>query len=429
MLKKRLFFYFFISIVFSYSIHSTEFQRAIDLDPAFVSQTVRSMAGHAYRDSVLGMLDYQDVPKTKFSFLQFNETLYYKYLFHSQLNLPFIGERIDTLGCVYRRDNQIFVVFHGSTWLDDWIYNAQAMLVPCQNGPVGRAHKGFYDLLDSCFQDMLQAMKSALSPQNEELVRSYAIINNLNIPPWDWTNREFDFIFTGHSLGGALATLAGSRFVHLSQMEHTQLGHDLSPEGTSSNQFKIITFSAPRIGDKELIKNIHIKINPCNILRFLCTSDIVPKVPPKLIGYEDIGWSIEMSPLEHIVDKTKVGIDYIFRGNGVQHRMDVLRRIGEFTYGSLRGGTILIKATGGLLLFSAEELIDRHYLTSIAGFGSQVIMILHEIPTRETISRALSQTKLEEELKDEMDLQKGPGVVSFWSINRNPFMKFIDSFI
>lgn len=76
-------------------------------------------------------------------------------------------------------------------------------------------------------------------------------------------------IFLGHSLGGALATVAAADHIGLSGMK------------------SIYTFGAPRVGDQTFVSWINAKI-PDNI-RVTHNTDIVPKVPPRMLGFLHAG--------------------------------------------------------------------------------------------------------------------------------------------
>ncbi|HSF85901.1 MAG TPA: lipase family protein [Acidimicrobiia bacterium] len=75
--------------------------------------------------------------------------------------------------------------------------------------------------------------------------------------------------FTGHSLGGAMATISAGRcyLAHIPQMpEH------------------VYTFGAPRVGTKRYVQNVDL-----NITRWVNNNDMVTRVPPAWLGYQHVG--------------------------------------------------------------------------------------------------------------------------------------------
>ena len=75
--------------------------------------------------------------------------------------------------------------------------------------------------------------------------------------------------FTGHSLGGAMATICAGRCM---------LSH------IKSNPAQLFTFGSPRVGDKRYINFVKI-----NHVRWVNNNDIVTKVPPVWLGYRHTG--------------------------------------------------------------------------------------------------------------------------------------------
>ena len=75
--------------------------------------------------------------------------------------------------------------------------------------------------------------------------------------------------FTGHSLGGAMATICAGRCM---------LSH------IKSNPTQIITFGSPRVGNKRYINFVKV-----NHIRWVNNNDIVTKVPPAWLGYRHTG--------------------------------------------------------------------------------------------------------------------------------------------
>jgi len=70
-------------------------------------------------------------------------------------------------------------------------------------------------------------------------------------------------LFTGHSLGAALATLAAS----------------------ARTPSKLITFGSPRVGDAEFVKTLR----GCEILRYVDCCDIISQLPPEIAGFNHCG--------------------------------------------------------------------------------------------------------------------------------------------
>lgn len=79
-------------------------------------------------------------------------------------------------------------------------------------------------------------------------------------------NQNKKFYITGHSLGGAMATIATSRFEEFTKV--TQL----------------TTFGSPRVGTRKFVKHIETKH-----MRFVNNNDVVTKVPLWIMGYKHHG--------------------------------------------------------------------------------------------------------------------------------------------
>lgn len=79
-------------------------------------------------------------------------------------------------------------------------------------------------------------------------------------------HREKTFYITGHSLGGAMATIATSRFEEFTKVE------------------LLTTFGSPRVGTSKFVKHIETPH-----MRFVNNNDIVTKVPLMIMGYKHHG--------------------------------------------------------------------------------------------------------------------------------------------
>jgi hypothetical protein len=122
----------------------------------------------------------------------------------------------------------------------DWINDANAALVPVPY-TVGLVHRGFSESLQSLWNQLLQA------------VRSHQAASGLPV------------VVTGHSKGGALATLGAIRLLN---------------EG-SIVPAAVYTFASPRTGDSPFAWNYNSHIP--NDWRFENTDDLVPHLPPAAV--------------------------------------------------------------------------------------------------------------------------------------------------
>jgi predicted lipase len=82
----------------------------------------------------------------------------------------------------------------------------------------------------------------------------------------------------GHSLGGALATIAAvDSYTFLTNQTKIH----------SSSQFKVYSFGQPRIGNENFAKQVQILLDKgaLNITRITAFDDLIPQIPPRFLGY------------------------------------------------------------------------------------------------------------------------------------------------
>jgi len=145
---------------------------------------------------------------------------------------------LDTFGFVAANANHLVLAFRGTDDPLDWMTNLRVRMVDWDQGQV---HKGFARSLDSVWSQVDQYVG--------QLYQSQRI----------WV--------CGHSLGGALATLASQR-----------LRGKQKPEAT-------YTFAQPRVGDATFQKRFKGVLK-----RFVNNRDIAPHLPPRTIsGYQHVG--------------------------------------------------------------------------------------------------------------------------------------------
>lgn len=147
---------------------------------------------------------------------------------------------------VIAKDNSsIIVSFRGTepTKIKDWLTDFDVCLVA---GPGGKVHEGFNVALNCVWKELLEVLRE--HRQKREL----------------WV--------TGHSLGGALATLAVAKL---------RLERDEPVSG-------MCTFGQPRVGDRDFAARFDADFGS-KIFRYVNNNDIIPRVPFRTMMYSHVG--------------------------------------------------------------------------------------------------------------------------------------------
>lgn len=97
--------------------------------------------------------------------------------------------------------------------------------------------------------------------------------------------------FTGHSLGGAVATIAALHYC-------TNEDSKVTPEAV-----KLITFGAPRVLQKDSVGIFNETLGDEKAIRIEIANDIIPRVPPETLGYKHVGFQINIGYVGHAVVK------------------------------------------------------------------------------------------------------------------------------
>ncbi|TVY04008.1 lipase family protein [Paenibacillus cremeus] len=140
-------------------------------------------------------------------------------------------------GYIIESDERIIIAFRGTSSSADWMANAMARQVKYKFvSDAGWTHKGFTQIYSSLRDDVIGALK--------------------RLPA-----RKTMFL-TGHSLGGALATLCALDVAH----------------NTKFNSPIIYTFGSPRVGNPDFARALSRKISH----RVANKYDLVPHLPPLL---------------------------------------------------------------------------------------------------------------------------------------------------
>ncbi|KAK9460412.1 Alpha/Beta hydrolase protein [Lipomyces oligophaga] len=139
---------------------------------------------------------------------------------------------------------RILLVFRGTQTFTNWLTNIDTLQIPYKSTsmpcPGCTVHRGFY----TSYVDT----KDYITPTLKDLIKKYP---------------EYSLLVTGHSLGGAIAVLAGADL----------LGMGYKPE--------ITTFGQPRVGNSRFADFFDFLVLSSDIVRYRVThkSDPVPQVP------------------------------------------------------------------------------------------------------------------------------------------------------
>ncbi|KAE8153798.1 Alpha/Beta hydrolase protein [Aspergillus avenaceus] len=141
--------------------------------------------------------------------------------------------------------NKVLVLsFRGSADLSNWIANLNFGLDDASSLCSGcELHSGFLKAWDTVSDKITSKVESALS--------SYS---------------DYSLVVTGHSYGGALAALAATTL--------RNAGHTV----------QLYNYGQPRVGNTEFVQYATDQ-NKGSTYRVTHTNDLVPKLPPKLLGY------------------------------------------------------------------------------------------------------------------------------------------------
>lgn len=148
-------------------------------------------------------------------------------------------------------DNNLLIGFKGTTTEDEWVSNLDFKLISMGN--LGKVHRGFY----TRFEQLKDSLKDSLLAK---------------------VNDCMGLIFVGHSLGGALATIAALYFSTL----------------FPSKKITCITFGSPKVGNarfKSFFKSRVISI------RMISDKDLIPKI--SLPSYKHVNGKVEIDSKNH----------------------------------------------------------------------------------------------------------------------------------
>lgn len=163
---------------------------------------------------------------------------------------------------------QLVLAFRASDNEENWVANLDYDLIPCDYGANCEAHKGFIETYNYLYLG----------------VRRLAVQLAMAYPTYTW-------LITGHSLGGALATLAMADLtLYLpTTAAATALAKDnvsLAP-ATDPSRMQMYSFESPRVGNgafvvgfEQIVSGPHFRITQ--------QRDPVPHLPPRSFGFRHV---------------------------------------------------------------------------------------------------------------------------------------------
>ena len=152
---------------------------------------------------------------------------------------------------VYSNTRRLFVSFRGSTNIQNWIDNVQFSLTcPYQNNDIC-VETGFYKVFEAMMPQVEKAVASAVTQYNIDTI-----------------------LFTGHSLGGAVATLTAFYM-----------------KDRVSQNIELITFGSPRVGNAAFAADFAAS-NVGVSYRITHAYDMVPHVPQMILHYNHISHEV-----------------------------------------------------------------------------------------------------------------------------------------
>tara|TARA_R100000541_G_scaffold8519_2_gene16106 strand:+ start:4762 stop:5544 length:783 start_codon:yes stop_codon:yes gene_type:complete len=159
---------------------------------------------------------------------------------------------INNAECLITKLNgQLWIAFRGTqpNQLND--LKADLNMFKEKSDSAGMVHGGFKEEVDELWEEVVKELQ-----RNGKLAKPR------------------DVYFCGHSLGGAMATIAASRYT--------------LAEG-------LFTFGSPRVGGKQFV-------DTCCVphYRFVNNNDLVAKVPPAILGFKHDGFEMYFNSKENL---------------------------------------------------------------------------------------------------------------------------------
>lgn len=147
-------------------------------------------------------------------------------------------------GALIEHKDYLCLAFRGTDEIDDWLDNFNVF---SEAAMFGDFHKGFLYSLEDIWTPLFKQIKKLKSEKSRPV------------------------FITGHSLGGAMATVAAAKMIH-ADLPFTS----------------VYTFGQPRVVTADTARIINIEAKN-RYFRFQNNNDIVTRVPARLMGYSHVG--------------------------------------------------------------------------------------------------------------------------------------------
>ena len=187
----------------------------------------------------------------------------------------------------------LVVAFRGTVTTSDWKQNLLAFKTresSCSDKDA-KVHSGFRKVLASMKVKRTPSSSEGFFKVMKDLRKEMEISGMEGGRPLK--NVKISVYLTGHSLGGALAQLSGVRMANEGVFD----GKDIS----------LVTYGAPKVGNEEFVEcfeKIQFRQKP---VRIYLPADVVPKVPPSLMGYKHTpGGLIPKNFMKEMWEKTGI---------------------------------------------------------------------------------------------------------------------------
>lgn len=164
-----------------------------------------------------------------------------------------------------RRD--IVVALRGTCTVLEWAENVRAGLVPAASKGGAKVECGFWNLYKTPGEDRAPSLSETVVAEVRRLLDQYR-------------GEEVSVTVTGHSLGAALAVLVADELA----------GGGVA--GRAGAPVAVFSFGGPRVGNRAFASRVEAR--GARVLRVVNAHDVVPRFPPPLPGYADVGRELRL---------------------------------------------------------------------------------------------------------------------------------------